>query len=147
MRFTLTDFVAESNRIEGIHGMPPTSDIEAHKAFLALDTVCWQDVEIFVSEIQPGAVLRDQAGLDVFVGQHIPPAGGHEIKRRLDEMLNNINIADPFYFHCDYECLHPFTDGNGRSGRLLWLYRMGGIDKTPLGFLHHFYYQTLAKAA
>lgn len=42
-----------------------------------------------------------------------------------------------------YETLHPFTDGNGRSGRALWLWAMGGIHRAPLGFLHHFYYQAL----
>ena len=34
-------------------------------------------------------------------------------------------------------------DGNGRSGRVLWLYNMGGIERVPLGFLHTFYYQAL----
>ena len=29
------------------------------------------------------------------------------------------------------------------SGRMLWLWMMGGIKNTPLGFLHHFYYQAL----
>ena len=36
---------------------------------------------------------------------------------------------------------HPFTDGNGRSGRALWLWQMN--NHAPFGFLHTFYYQTL----
>jgi hypothetical protein len=38
----------------------------------------------------------------------------------------------------------PTTDGNGRSGRALWLWCMRG--RAPLGFLHQFYYQTLGAA-
>ena len=29
--------------------------------------------------------------------------------------------ADPFMRHIVYECIHPFSDGNGRSGRIILL--------------------------
>lgn len=57
--------------------------------------------------------------------------------------------AHPYHIHVDYENLHPFTDGNGRSGRALWLRRMKDLGENSfyqaldLGFLHTFYYQTL----
>lgn len=51
-------------------------------------------------------------------------------------------IMSPFTTHLRYESIHPFSDGNGRSGRALWLWQMKG--RAPLGFLHQFYYQTLA---
>lgn len=46
----------------------------------------------------------------------------------------------PWEVHIAYEMLHPFTDGNGRSGRMLWAWQMRNF---PLDFLHTFYYQTL----
>jgi hypothetical protein len=60
----------------------------------------------------------------------------------------NDYYADPYILHVEYEQLHPFTDGNGRSGRAMWLYAMkkcGRLEQgLNLGFLHAFYYQTLS---
>jgi Fic family protein len=55
----------------------------------------------------------------------------------------------PFAAHVRYEHLHPFTDGNGRSGRAIWAWQMlyQGRGEIPLGFLHHFYYQSIQNAA
>ena len=145
MPWTLEDFVRESNRIEGINRDPTWQEIDAHKQFLEVETVMLQDLERFVSVCQPGATLRDGAGMDVRVGKHIPIPGGPLVMEKLAHLLSFVNIGarTPHEAHIIYENLHPFTDGNGRSGRVLWLWQMGGIKSAPLGFLHHFYYQTL----
>lgn len=144
----LEDFVRESNRIEGIVREPTDVEIEAHEEFLT-GPVTDCELEEFVSTIQPGAVLRDKPGLDVRVGNYFPPRGGEHIRESLVTLLSS-PIEDfhdednaAYQRHIIYETLHPFTDGNGRSGRVLWLSDMGGILCAPLGFLHHFYYQTL----
>jgi hypothetical protein len=144
-RFTLEDFVRESNRIEGIHRDPTFKEVDATAAFTAKTRLTISDLIDLVAVYQPDARPRFVQGLDVRVGNHIPPRGGPHVQEQLQAILEDVNERrfQPFIQHCIYETLHPFTDGNGRSGRALWLWHMGGIHKAPLGFLHHFYYQAL----
>lgn len=145
-RFSLEDFMRESNRIEGIYRAPTFKEVDATAAFIVKDRITISDLVDLVKVYQPGARPRFAQGLDVRVGSHLPPRGGPYIEEALGDLLDS-GKHDAYDLHVDYEKLHPFTDGNGRSGRALWLWKMGGIYRAPLGFLHHFYYQTLQRAA
>lgn len=147
MRKTLYKFVKESNSIEGIDRGPSKAELKAHETFFNLPIITVHTIETLLGVLQPNAQLRNRKGLDVRVGMYMPPAGGPDIEERLRKLLNDSLIrTDPWYAHCCYESLHPFTDGNGRSGRALWAWGMlQGNDVAPLryGFLQMFYYQTL----
>lgn len=91
--------------------------------------------------------------MNVRVGNYYPPVGGIAIVTRLIDILQDAQFSThdssfglrglqslAYETHQRYEKLHPFTDGNGRSGRMLWMWMM---RKAPLGFLHTWYYQSL----
>jgi hypothetical protein len=104
------------------------------------------DLEKFVDDVA-GASLRRQPGMDVVVGSHVPPPGGSKIESHLVELLADIQGFDisPWEAHVEYETLHPFGDGNGRSGRVLWAWQMAqeGNDPFAISVLHRMYYQAL----
>ena len=140
--FALAEFVTESNRIEGLGPATP-GELLAHEDFLS-QPISVVSLARFVATVAD-AELRMHPGMDVRVGRHFPPRGGEGIVAALKGLLADIiewKVAS-YEAHQRYETLHPFMDGNGRSGRALWLWQMGGIERAPLGFLHHFYYQSL----
>jgi hypothetical protein len=148
----LRAFVRESNRIENIVRDPTRGEIEAHERLLSLDALTVADVVEFVHAVAGGeAPLRSQPGMNVRVGPHVPPPGGPEIPEVLAELLLEVSGSrklSPFEAHVRYETLHPFLDGNGRSGRAIWAWQMLDMGRDPflLSFLRSFYYQALQES-
>lgn len=144
----LWKFVEESNRIEGI-GRPPTDkEVEATEVFVCGARPTVESLTSLVAVYTRGkGLLRVRDDMNVRVGQHTAPRGGPHIQARLNALLQTIEDADPFTLHVEFETLHPFIDGNGRGGRALWAWQMRRLQPAwllDLGFLHSWYYQTLA---
>ena len=138
-------FVKESNEIEGIFNVTE-DEIVSTIHFINNKNPTIDDLIALVKVYQPDAELRNKKGLDVCVGNYIAPAGGPIIETALKALLSELQMRHPFDFHNCYEDLHPFTNGNGRTGRALWANQIHTLtDIYPIGFLHLWYYQSLEK--
>lgn len=142
----LYEFIVESNEIEGIFKSLSVEELETYEFFLTLNKIDISSIEIFVNNIC-GKCIRDRPGMNVIVGSYMPPAGGPDIPKLLNILIskaNNLEI-NSFKFHNEYEKLHSFMDGNGRSGRAIWAWMRLKENRDPfqLGFLHSFYYESL----
>ena len=143
---TLLKFATESNKIERIYvERRHLQHAAALKKLLALEELRLEDLQEFVTSIQPDARLRTASYHRVWIGgREAPPAS--ESLPALMGLLDNINkgLVSPLEAHKQYEYLHPFIDGNGRSGRAIWLWQQAkqGYDGRYL-FLQMYYYSTL----
>lgn len=72
----------------------------------------------------PGTVLRDGAGRTVYS----PPQDANEVRNLMGELENFIHDQPPCpldplikmaLIHHQFESIHPFYDGNGRTGRII----------------------------
>ena len=142
----LKKFAIQSNEIEGIY------DEDRHlihfdclRNFLCLDKIDICDLEMFVSRIEPGAFLRSDPEHIVYIGGN-KACDSSLISSKLEKVLYQVNhdMVSPFISHQEYEFIHPFIDGNGRSGRALWLWQMVKHHRYNLNylFLQMYYYQS-----
>lgn len=150
----LKRFVRESNLIEFIDRQPRKKEVHAHAELLMvplgqLDTTALLK---FIAYIDPTILLRDQPKMNVYVGSYTPPPGGPLIPELLKTLLarmNNPKANNPYHCHVEYEKLHPFMDGNGRSGRALWLWQMFQMNAGPsvlrTSFGREWYIQSLRR--
>jgi Fic family protein len=93
----------------------------------------------------PGTALKDGSGSTVYT----PPQDPEEIKslmRDLERFINEPDLfdADPLIkmalIHHQFESIHPFYDGNGRTGRIinvLYLVKEGLLDIPVLYLSQH----------
>lgn len=138
-------FAEESLDIEDISGYQKIKDHALLlNRFTMLKELTLENVCDFAGAC--GGELRNKPGMNVMVGDHVPIPGSFLVEAMLLEYLNFANKVPTAMhnIHHRFETLHPFTDGNGRTGRAIWLWQWHKECGTaPKSFLQQFYYQTL----
>lgn len=141
-RSRLMEFAKESNRIEGITNADDNERMfQKLEAFLKLEKLTVDNV----CEFNEWGILRDKEGMNARVGAFKPQKGGNDLREDFELMIKSVERSLIFEFHVCFERLHPFTDGNGRTGRAIWLWQMARQNDydLSLGFLHKWYIQSL----
>lgn len=91
----------------------------------------------------PGTTLNNTKGEVIYT----PPNGEDVIRKKLanlEKFVNEDNSIDPLIkmaiMHYQFEAIHPFTDGNGRTGRILLLLylKVSGLLDMPAIYLSEY---------
>ncbi|MBK9641908.1 MAG: Fic family protein [Saprospiraceae bacterium] len=90
-----------------------------------------------------GTTLANTQGEVIYT----PPSGEHIIREKLanlEKFINEDESIDPLIkmalMHYQFEAIHPFVDGNGRTGRILLLLylKLSGLLDTPAIYLSEY---------
>ncbi|WP_269009768.1 Fic family protein [Aquirufa ecclesiirivi] len=91
----------------------------------------------------PGTTLSNPHGEIIYT----PPSGENLIREKLANLETFINTDEKFdplikmaLMHYHFEAIHPFSDGNGRTGRILLLLylKLSGLLDTPAIYLSEY---------
>ncbi|MES2445663.1 MAG: Fic/DOC family N-terminal domain-containing protein [Bacteroidota bacterium] len=91
----------------------------------------------------PGTTLSNTKGEVIYT----PPSGEDVIREKLGDLekyINEESSLDPLIkmalLHYQFEAIHPFSDGNGRAGRILLLLylKLSGLLATPALYLSEY---------
>lgn len=74
-----------------------------------------------------------------------PGCPAYLVAVHMEKFFDDWHKMNPWQMHAEYERIHPFEDLNGRTGRILWAWRMIELGQNPfkMPFLQYYYYQTL----
>jgi len=150
--FKITDFMRESNAIEGefedggVRGRLNPGDIEAVHLILGCKKLTLErllKVHEKLGEYLEAGWVGKVRHVDVRVGAYKAPKW-QNVPGLINDYIEKYPKMDSFEAYNEFEMIHPHQDLNGRVGRLLWLKKAlkeGYAFGIP--FLQKYHYQCL----
>lgn len=89
------------------------------------------DIKLWGKLVEPGKNTGSFRNCGVTVGEHVPP-GPQELDRLMKRWHENIYVMTPEEAYKEFELIHPFLDGNGRVGKIIYNYLKGTMDNPVL---------------
>ena len=121
------EFIKQSNYIEAEYGTKALSDAIQAWAFIRNSVGLTLTNVLHCHYILMADIYSSIAGkvreCDVWVGGcHKPFINVQLINDNLDNLLHrmDLRIIEPKAAHIQFEYIHPFVDGNGRVGRMIY---------------------------
>lgn len=157
MDFDVKEYIRESNLIENIDD--PKEDEQSMIAWnylknqKSLSHSVIQKVQRTITINQTDLLptqqghYRSMSKVNVYVGDSTPPLWPM-VDGMMDNWLLDLSESDyrldPLKMHIRFEKIHPFADGNGRTGRMLLWWHEVKLGKKPTLFTdkekHKLYY-------
>lgn len=141
MAIKIREYIHESNKIEGVTDNQAIEDsLEAweylkNQERLTHETI--RQVHLRIMENRQPEIAGEYRDCQVYIADHVPPPAG-VVKQRMTEILGTVNRpetpVDALRWHVKFETIHPFEDGNGRVGRMLYWWHCRQLGAEPLLF-------------
>jgi len=136
--FPIEEYIRESNAIEDVYSDDAAEDSCAAYEYLRQhESLTHQRVkkthEIILQNRQPD-IAGEYRAVNVRVGGDLPPDPA-DVESRMNSLLADEpeTSLDAIEWHIDFEKIHPFRDGNGRVGRLIYVWHcLEQLDVTPI---------------
>lgn len=137
MKRPLEEYFSKSNAIEGVYGEQPIKEsIDGWEYLSTKNEITHEHVQTAHNHIlknrQPD-IAGEYRTVNVRVGNDTPPKPSI-----IQDLLNTLYGRTPetaieaLEWHIRFEKIHPFADGNGRIGRMIYLWHCEKIGVEPI---------------